>query len=126
MVTVIIPNPNRQSPKEARTQRTAKPPVDPDETKQNEASQTPRRRRRRTVGKTVNLQIDEVMQRTSMTMGKTNPNLIVVPLIPITYPSAQLHENSSNNCIHNFIPKEQATSNFKNQNFKTSSNPVLL
>ena len=46
-----------------------------------------------TVGSTVKQRHPSVMHQSQT---KVNPNLIMVPLIPITYTSAQLHEKTIN------------------------------
>ena len=45
-----------------------------------------------TIGCAVTQQHNDVMHHPSTTQSKTNPNLIMVPLTPITYTPAQLHE----------------------------------
>ena len=41
-----------------------------------------------------NLYVNRAMRHTPPSQTKANPNLIMVPLIPVTYTSAQLHERN--------------------------------
>ena len=47
-----------------------------------------------TVGSTVSNEVNRVMRHSPPSQTKANPNLTMVPLITITYTSAQLHEST--------------------------------
>ena len=63
-----------------------------------------------TVGSTVTQSHPDVMQKHQI---KVNPNLIMVPLSPITNTSAQLHENTLK-MMRLFVERLGCTDNSKN------------
>ena len=64
-----------------------------------------------TVGSTVTQRHPDVMPKRQI---KVNPNLIMIPLSPLTYTSAQLHEN----IILLLLQKSLNCSNLNNFNIK--------